>query len=466
MRRRLPFEITATLGYAIVALLLAAGMAHSIRLLSALAEEHVRQLRAKEHEVELAEQLRWNSELIASDGRAYLLSGDPALLARIETSLSRFDESARGLRDTTLRASELALVDDVEGAAARFQETQASLVAERPRVHDAGDLEQRFENELLPRSRELRDAVHRMVAGEEASFDEVYAQTSRERHRVEARLYGLLFLLVLGGGIVAWYFARILGRSYRQEQAAHRTARRAVGARDEVMGIVAHDLRNPLGAITMQAAQLRRTAEPEKARRQAAAIENIAMRMEYLIRSMLDVATLEAGRFAITRALCDPRDLLRETVEMFRALAESKHIHLEMSADEDCVELPVDRERILEVLANLVGNALRLTPLEGRVILSARRAGDAIMMSVADTGPGIAREHLPHVFDRFWKHDACGTKGTGLGLFIARSIVEAHGGRIWVESDAGAGAIFYFTLPITAPAETTEPPVEAVPARA
>ncbi|HEY8947074.1 MAG TPA: HAMP domain-containing sensor histidine kinase, partial [Polyangiaceae bacterium] len=224
-------------------------------------------------------------------------------------------------------------------------------------------------------------------------------------------------------------------------------ARKAVAARDELMGIVAHDLRNPLGAISLKAALIKKTADSDRTRQQAASIENVARRMAYLITTMLDVATLEAGRFTVKVAPCAVKDLLRETAEVFGPLAASKQTHFEQSAKESDLVLLADRERVLQVLSNLIGNALKFTPPGGRVTLSSERQGERVCFEVHDTGTGIISDKLPRVFERFWT-ETPGKKGTGLGLFIAKGIVDAHGGRIWVESEPGRGTQFFFTLPL------------------
>jgi signal transduction histidine kinase len=163
--------------------------------------------------------------------------------------------------------------------------------------------------------------------------------------------------------------------------------------------------------------------------------------------ALLDVTTLEAGRFAVSVTRCAVADLLRETADLFGVLAASKEVHFEQSANEPRLMLLVDRERVLQVLSNLIGNALKFTPPGGDVILSIERQGGMVRFQVRDTGPGINADNLARVFERFWT-ETPGKKGTGLGLFIAKGIVEAHGGRIWVESELGHGTRFFFTLPI------------------
>jgi signal transduction histidine kinase len=285
------------------------------------------------------------------------------------------------------------------------------------------------------------------VEHKETALGESYRREMESRVHLARRLYGLLDVLVLAAIGVAWAFSRRLGRAFRQEQDALVSSRKALAARDELMGIVAHDLRNPLGAITMKAALMRKAAESDRTRQQAESIENVAMRMEYLIKTMLDVTTLEAGRFTIDVGRCTVADLQRQTKEMFGALAASKQVRFDQIAAEPGLVLLVDRERVLQVLSNLIGNALKFTPPGGHVTFSVERQGPMVRFEVLDTGPGIAAENLARVFDRFWTVTP-GKKGTGLGLFIAKGIVEAHGGRIWVESDLDHGTRFFFTLPI------------------
>ena len=441
------------IGYGAVVLLLGVGMVFAIRRLDVVASNQLAHVRAAENEITLAERLRRNGELVAYVGRGYLITGHPDLLAKLQEAKGSFEANARSLGASTLLLSSPQLVVDVETASARFTAKQEELIEARQIEQDPDRLASRFEAELMPLRRQLERSLDHLVGQKEAAIAGAYDQAAKERARLAFGLYGLLCALVLMGLGLGGYFARQLARTYRQEKSAREAARRALAARDELMAIVAHDLRNPLGALALKAATLRKGAESEKTRRQAESMENVTMRMEYLIKSMLDVATMEAGRFSVTPAPCDVDDVLHETLEIFDALASSKQVCLEQDIGEHGLVIHAERERAVQVLSNILGNALKFTPPGSHVTVSVDRQGTMARFAVLDAGPGIPSENLGRIFERFWKDETNGKKGTGLGLFIAKGIVNAHGGRIWVESDVGHGARFYFTLPLAEFAE-------------
>jgi signal transduction histidine kinase len=228
-------------------------------------------------------------------------------------------------------------------------------------------------------------------------------------------------------------------------------SQQAIRARDEVLGVVAHDLRNPINTVAAAAQLLLLQLEDERegARRIVRAIARASERANRLIQDLLDVARLEAGRLGIDRAPCEPCDLLHEAFETMRLAAEGASIALTTRCDPDLPSIRVDRDRLLQVFTNLVGNAVKFTPAEGHIELRATRLGHDVCFAVADTGSGIPEEHKGHVFDRFWQAASPDRQGAGLGLAIAKGIVEAHRGKIWLDSNLQQGSTFFFTIPTT-----------------
>jgi chemotaxis family two-component system sensor kinase Cph1 len=226
----------------------------------------------------------------------------------------------------------------------------------------------------------------------------------------------------------------------------------AVRARDDLVAVVSHDLRGPLAVIQMQAALLLRTGidkeEPSlRLRASAERVQKAVDRMNALIRDLLDLARIEAGRFDVRPRPEGIREIVDEALIIAYPLAEAKRIVIEVEEVSEDGSVAADRERVFQVLANLTGNAIKFTPEGGKIVLRAEARSHEVLFTVADTGPGIPSEQLPHIFDRYWQARRTAHQGTGLGLYIAKGIVEAHGGRIWAESVPGAGARFYFTLP-------------------
>lgn len=451
--RDVGFVTKAMAGGVIVTVLLAVGMSLTIRSLNANATSQLQSIRAEEQEITLAERLRWNGQMIVSTGRGYLISGDSRLLMRLLNARSNFDRNVLALRTESLVPRSEAQISQVEAAAHQFVQAQESIMVARADSKSVAKLVARFENELLVLEGKLSRSLDEFVLEKEAALASKYKQAETERAHFTLLLYGLMALLILMAATITAYFARLMASAYRKEQDARNTATKAVAARDEIMSVAAHDLRNPLNAITMKAMLLSRLAETASLRQQADSIGSIAARMEYLIKSMLDVTTMEAGKFSVKLASCDLEDVLRQSVEIFGPLCAPKQIKLKRPADQTGVTVLADRERVIQVLSNLLGNAIKFTPVGGEVMLSVEQRNEHVVCAVRDNGPGIKPEHMPHLFDRFWKHETLQKKGTGLGLFIAKGIVDAHGRRMWVESELGKGAAFYFTLALDAQSE-------------
>jgi signal transduction histidine kinase/CheY-like chemotaxis protein len=231
-------------------------------------------------------------------------------------------------------------------------------------------------------------------------------------------------------------------------------AKNAIAARDQLLAIVSHDLRTPLSTISAAAGMCEQAEDPAKREQQSALILRSAKRMDRLIGDLLDLAKIEAGRLTIERHAVDAQDLVREISETFATLAEGRSQRLE--SESEPVAVYCDYGRTLQILSNLVGNAVKFTPEGGTIELRIDRGEHEAVFSVSDSGPGISAEELPHVFERFYQTGKTSRVGVGLGLAIVKALVEAQEGRVWVESEVGVGTTFFFTLPRSDVAATKE----------
>ena len=252
-------------------------------------------------------------------------------------------------------------------------------------------------------------------------------------------------------------------RALALEQQLRSQAERATRARDEVMAIVVHDLRNPMNTILTSATiigdSLEKRAEkgvdisnPALATDLKTCVETIQSSiktMDRLIYDLLDVSRMEAGSFSIQQTHVDIDLLLEETLKLCESQARAKRISISAEIPAGLPPVNGDRDRLEQVLSNLVGNAFKFTPEGGRVMVRARKVDDSVQITVEDSGPGIPASDLPRIFDSYWRGDRASRDGAGLGLAICKGIVEAHGGTIWVESVLGRGTTFHFTVPCT-----------------
>ncbi|HET7373751.1 MAG TPA: ATP-binding protein [Gemmatimonadaceae bacterium] len=231
----------------------------------------------------------------------------------------------------------------------------------------------------------------------------------------------------------------------------YRVAQRATRARDEVLGIVSHDLRNPISAISMCARALEQTPTDDGAERTGllVTIRESTDWMNRLIQDLLDVASIERGTLSLELREQDPAQIVLQARHMFDVEATSHGITLEAQVSTNLPPVTADGARVVQVLGNLLRNAIKFTPNGGRVVLRADHRDRTVVFSVTDTGRGIPLANQARVFDRYWQA-AAGARagGSGLGLSIAKGIVEAHGGEIWLASAPGQGSTFAFSLPV------------------
>lgn len=231
-------------------------------------------------------------------------------------------------------------------------------------------------------------------------------------------------------------------------------SQQAVRAREEVLAIVSHDLRNPLNAVKLGTSLLRTSEHLSEEDREQLEIVTVSVnQMTRLIADLLDVTRLEGGKqLPIEQKEVDLAELFREVYEMFKSQAAASSISLEYEVAAEVPKVYADRHRVTQVLSNLIGNSLKFTPTGGLIRFKAERSDRFAAIEVSDTGPGIPPENLGDIFNPYWQAKRAERLGAGLGLPIAKGIVEAHGGRISVESQQGRGTTFRFTLPSWNPA--------------
>jgi PAS domain S-box-containing protein len=269
------------------------------------------------------------------------------------------------------------------------------------------------------------------------------------------------------GGVVRGFFVLVSDISeLKQTQMALResearfarlyeAATRANDSRDEVLAVIAHDLRNPLATIRLAAKVLPHRLGPDAAPSVAQGVAPILRsvdRAERLISDLLDAARLENGLLTIDRHSISAKELLEEAFDAGRALAVAASVELWLEPGGELPMVDADRSRILQVIGNLVGNAVKFTAPGGRVTIRATAGPGEVHFSVSDTGVGIPGDNLPHIFDRYWRANQTERSGAGLGLAICKGLVEAHRGRIWAESAPGRGTTLNFTIPSRYPA--------------
>jgi PAS domain S-box-containing protein len=231
-------------------------------------------------------------------------------------------------------------------------------------------------------------------------------------------------------------------------------ARRATRARDDMLGVVSHDLRNPIHTVFMSAAFLLDLLPPDGRkveRTQLSIIRRAAERANRLIQDLLDITHIESGRLSLAREEHSATSVAHEALEQAAMLAAERGIDLARGEMDRGTRVFADRDRVVQALGNLIGNALKFTPEGGRVTVSVRGEGERVCIAVADTGAGIAPEQVPHLFDRFWQANRKDRRGVGLGLSIVKGIADAHGGEVRVDTAEGAGTTFTLVLPSAPP---------------
>jgi signal transduction histidine kinase len=333
----------------------------------------------------------------------------------------------------------------------RFVELQEQIDRWHAAVQQSSDSQELASRPDYPT---VIEAVHRL--------DEAITAAQSNRRQQVARLTRIQVWLTAGLGLLAsvaavivlWMIARlrsltfVLEKESKARQAALEREQQLVRVRDEILGVVSHDLRSPLTTISLSA-HLIPNSSPEQRSEYVETISAAAKRMERLIQDLLDVTKIDHTELSMKQEIVDPAAVGKQVIASHEPIAASKRIDLQASIDEPLPGVRGDKDRLVQALSNLIGNAFKFTPAGGTVRLAVHQRDGNIRFAVTDTGPGIAPSDLPHLFEPFWQAKKTAHLGAGLGLKITRAIVDAHGGSIEVTNRKGGGACFAFEIPVT-----------------
>ncbi|HEU4615960.1 MAG TPA: HAMP domain-containing sensor histidine kinase [Kofleriaceae bacterium] len=330
-------------------------------------------------------------------------------------------------------------------SSALSEDTDELIQRARERAREVLSLARAREDEELRRAG-ATDAVSEAVHDERSLADATLAaeHSSADAKRLDERERRRLALLA-----VLAHEREITDRTLAAERSI---ADRTLAAREDMLTLVAHDLRGMLSSILVGASGI--LLQPDLSHvvaASAARIQNVCGHMSQLLEDLVDVSSFEAGTLRLDTAEVNVAQLVRDAVEIHEPLADARGIAIAMQPHPDTLTVRVDARRFTRVLVNLISNALKFTPEGGRVEISLGVVDGECEIAVRDTGIGIPPEHLDEIFERFRQVGAGPRRsfGAGLGLYIARLITRAHGGRIWAESTPGAGATFRVRLPLT-----------------
>ncbi|HTR55455.1 MAG TPA: ATP-binding protein [Kofleriaceae bacterium] len=386
-------------------------------------------------------------ERLVAAARGYLLSGDPALRIRFEASQNELAATIKDLDRHHLVPVARAYLVEVDTSASEYLREMDQAVERRSQMSDPKEIVPLFDQRLSPLRARVKSAVDSLSQAEHTTFDRALVDT---RHR--ARVAGLAVVLVailtiMCAIVLAVLVGRRLARDFHEVEDATAAAQRAARAREEVLAVVSHDLRTPLQAVVMSAELASECAGDGGTRRYLQTIRNASNRMQRMIEELVEAARLEQHGPELHAEPVDAAELIDMTGDLFRARAGSEGIELRLDAPH--VHVLADRERVIEVLSNLIGNALKFTRRDGHVEVRAEPGANEVRFIVTDDGSGIPPDQLPHVFERGWQGSGgrANGGGLGLGLYICKTIIEAHRGTIGVTSELGHGARFWFTLP-------------------
>jgi signal transduction histidine kinase len=390
------------------------------------------------------ENLRLAAQIPAQLGPLYVISRDDHILAELDKANKAFEEKISLLKNDDLDPQERFLLSKIESAYKAQSAVSARGYAMSKSGATALQVHRYFENNS-PKNTADRDYIRELAAHRESKFSRAKAELTATTDRI-------IIVLAVAAALSLGFSALIIGLLIKivnekkqldsQREQILLKEKKISAIRKETLETVSHDLKTPLTSLKLRLQMLKRSggANAEHALR---SVES----MEKMIRDFLDQSSLDAGHLNLQLEKCDLTPYLRDLASQLEPLATHKSIRFDFFAG-NLPRLECDPARVQQVVMNLLSNAIKFTPEGGRISFGAKEENGEIMISVADSGPGIPAEKIPRLFERYWQDSGTAAKGHGLGLSIANGLASAHGGKITVKSEPGKGTEFCLHLPV------------------
>lgn len=448
--RRFRQQLIAGLAVEIALLVIVCAIA--IGSLTGVTREANREAARATAELELVHNVRVEVAELVGKTRAFLLTKDERYLTELAGTRVALERALAAIPDDPTAAREHAAVEREVRA---YTAATEDAIRARERVADLPALEQLYEQRLAPRRETLRDALLALSDANRAHVEAMNARAEEMAYTATVAMVvasGTAIILAILLGVLV---GRRLARSFEQVQASQQVASDAALARKELLDMVSHDLRSPLNTIVLGLDALR---EDHRDLPHLRPIENAANRMQRLVDDLLDVARAQTSGLELELSQHDSHELLRIACEQFAERAERAGVDLRIDHASHAT-LVADRDRVLQILSNLIGNALKVTPRGGGVVLACDDTPEGVRFTVRDSGPGLGDENITDLFEAYRQGRSGTRRGSlGLGLYISKTLTQAHGGRIGVEPAQPKGSTFWFVLPQHPPGELAAKP--------
>ncbi len=403
----------------------------------------------------LAERLRYISSAQSAIMPVFVWTGNKSLIEIFEKQNEEFKKVSSILQDIETNQSSRELILNIQKTSDEMHALAAPGIKMREAGASANEVHQYFNQAAGPGFQKLDSFLDALVQKESDSLKSAKARAANSVRWVTNALGFLSLVALILGGIVIRLITKVMiqKKTYDETQRILMEQERKLSlARKETVEVVSHDLKNPLATIKMSIEMLldqETQLDSESSLKDGLQIAyRSAESMEHLIKDLLDHAKIESGHLLLESKTLNLSHLVLDLAKRFEPLAKRKDILLKQSIREN-IFAECDGGRVEQVISNLVGNALKFTPSQGQIEITAEIVNQDILISVQDSGSGIGESELPHIFDRFWQVRKSASQGTGLGLAISKAIIEAHHGQIWAMSEPGKGSKFIFSLPQT-----------------